>query len=154
MRAYCESIGRKTGVKRSLVSSMHAEHIFLQTPFLEKYLEMGLEVTDISTVIEYQGKAVFSWFMDKVCDGRHHADLDPTYKVISETSKLKGNSGYGAMLTDRAKHAQTSFADGKNITIHVSIPRFQAMEELSPTMYEIGKKKKKIIFNTCMLSCV
>ena len=30
MRAYCESIGRKTGVKRSLVSSMHAENIFPQ----------------------------------------------------------------------------------------------------------------------------
>ena len=52
MRAYCESIGRGTGVKRSNVSSMRAENIFLLTSLLKKYLEIGLEVTDISTVIE------------------------------------------------------------------------------------------------------
>ena len=108
---------------------------------------MGLEVTDISTVIEYQGKAVFSWFMDKVCDDRRRADLDPAYKVIGETSKLKGNSGYGATLTDRSKHAQTTFADVKNVPIHLSNPRFKAMEELSPTMYEIEKKKQKILLD-------
>ena len=125
MRAYCETIGRKTGVKRSLISSMHAENIFLLTPLLKKYLEMGLEVTDISTVIEYQGKAVFSWFMDKVCNDRRRADLDPTYKSIGETSKLKGNSGYGSTLTDRSKHAQTTFADVRNVPIHVSNPRFK-----------------------------
>ena len=84
---------------------------------------------------------MFSWFMDKVCDDR--VDLDPSYKVIGEASKFKGNSGYGATLTDRSKHAQTTFAVVKNVHIHLSNPRFKAMEELSPTMCEIEKKKCK-----------
>ena len=90
MQAYCRGIGRKNCVKRSLVSSMKGNGILLLTPLLKKYLEMGLVVTDVSTVIEYNGKDVFSWFMDKVCNDRRRADMDPAFKIQGETSKTKG----------------------------------------------------------------
>ena len=83
MRVYCRAIGRKTGIKRSLISSMHAEDILLSTPLLKKYLEMGLVVTNIETVIEYNGKRVFKWFMDEVCN-------DPRRKNKTRRLQKKG----------------------------------------------------------------
>ena len=108
---------------------------------------MGLVVTDIDCVIEYNGKSVFKWFMDKVCDDRRRADIDPDFKVIGETSKLKGNSGYGASIMDRSKHTMVSFTEEKNISKHISNPFFKTMEELSSGVYEVEKLKKKVLLD-------
>ena len=85
MQAYCRSIARKSCVKRSLISSMKGENILLLSPLLKKYLEMGLVVTNIEFVIEYNGKCVFEWFMDEVVNDRRMADLNPEYTVRGET---------------------------------------------------------------------
>ena len=122
--------------------------MLLLTPLLKKYLEMGLVVTDIECVIEYNGKSVFKWFMDKVCDDRRRADIDPDFKVIGETSKLKGNSGYGASIMDRSKHTMVSFTEEKNISKHISNPFFKTMEELSGGVYEVEKLKKSLTRST------
>ena len=71
MREFCRKTTRRTGVKRSLISSMHAKGILLLTTLLKKYLEMGLVVTNVETVIVYNGKSVFNGFRMKyvVIDG-------------------------------------------------------------------------------------
>ena len=70
MQAYCRSITRKVGVKRSLIGSMHAKGILLLTPLLKKYIEMGLIVTRVELVIGYNGLPVFDWFMKEVSKDR------------------------------------------------------------------------------------
>ena len=72
-------------------SSMRGENIQLLSPLPKKYLEMGLVVTNIEFVIEYNGKCVFEWLMNEVVNYRRMADLNPEYTVRSETSKTKGN---------------------------------------------------------------
>ena len=47
MQAYCGSIVRKNGVKKSLISSMHGKGIIILTPLLKWYLKNGLVVDDI-----------------------------------------------------------------------------------------------------------
>ena len=98
MQAYARSITRNTCVKRSLISSMKGENILLVTPLLKKYLEMGLVVTNIETVVECNGKSVFEWFMNEVADDRRRANMDPDFAVNSECCKLKGNSSYGRTI--------------------------------------------------------
>ena len=51
MQEHCKKTGRKRGVKRSLISSMSGEGLVLLTPLLIKYIELGLEVTDIEFVL-------------------------------------------------------------------------------------------------------
>ena len=41
MQDYWESIGKKTSVKRSLISLMHEKGIIILTPLLKWYLESG-----------------------------------------------------------------------------------------------------------------
>ena len=64
MQEYARSIGRQKGVEKSLISSMHGDGIVILTPLFEKYIQMGLECTDIEWIIEYNPKKVFEWFRD------------------------------------------------------------------------------------------
>ena len=51
MQQFAQDIGRKTGVKRSLISSMSGKGIVILTPLFQKYIEMGLVCTDIEWIL-------------------------------------------------------------------------------------------------------
>ena len=106
MQTFCRKTTRKTGVKRSSISSMHANGILLLTTLLKKYLGFNsLIVTNIDTVIIYHGKEVFRWFQNEICRNRRLADLGGLgFQVKGEASELKGNCGYGRTLMDKSKH--------------------------------------------------
>lgn len=91
MQEYCRKAERKKGVKRSLISSMWAKGIVMLTPLLKKYIEMGLVITDIEFVMEYNPKRCFKWFQDEVVFDRRMADLNPDWEIRGQTSKCKGN---------------------------------------------------------------
>ena len=147
MQEYCRKFTRKTGVKRALIGSMFANDILLLTPLLKEYLRLELVVTNIEEVIEFNGKSVFSWFMDEVIDDRRMADLDPSYAIRGQTAKLMGNSGYGRTLLDVFKHTKTTFVSDENVSRHVANPFFKIMEELNGGIYEVEKKKKAVVLD-------
>ena len=60
MQSYCRRVERKTGVKRSLIGSMHAQDILLLTPLVKEYMDMGLIIENIKEVIEFNAKSVFT----------------------------------------------------------------------------------------------
>ena len=74
---------------------------------------MGFMVTNIEFVIEYNGKCVFEWFMNEVVNDRRMADLNPEYTVRGETSKTKGNSGYGRTLMNKSAYIKVTFTKEK-----------------------------------------
>ena len=76
---------------------------------------MGLVVTNIETVIVYNGKSVFEWFQDEVCQDRRRADLGGVeFQVKGEAAKLMGNSGYGGTLMDKSKHTPQFYRGEKS----------------------------------------
>ena len=140
MQAYCESIGRKNGVNRSLISSMHGKGIIILTPLLKWYLENGLVVDDVEYIIKYNPKTCFDWFMNQVCDERRSADIGgPEQKIIGEMFKLMGNNAYGGILMDKSKHTKTSFAKEKNLNNHTDSPFFKNHVELNGNIFEVTK---------------
>ena len=146
MQTYCRSITRKVGVKRSLISSMHVKGQLILTPLLKKYIEMGLIVTRIELVIGYNGKPVFDWFVDEVCNDRRLADLGGVeFKMKGEASKLKGNCGYGRTIMDKSKHTKVSFSEEKNLFKHVNSPYLKKFDELNEQIFEVEKQNKKIV---------
>ena len=148
MQEYCRSVNRKTGVKKSLISSMYGEGILLSTPLLKKYLEMGLIVTNVETVIQYYGKRVFKWFQDEVCRDRRRADMGgEELKIKGEASKTKGNCGYGRTLMDKSKHTRICFAKKKNLLKHVNNPLLKSYDTLNEDVYEVEKLKKKVMLD-------
>ena len=146
MQAYCRSITRKVGVKRSLISSMHAKGQLILTPLLKKYIEMGLIVTRIELVIGYNGKPCFDWFVNEVCDDRRRADLGGAeFKMKGEASKLKGNCAYGRTIMNKAKHTKVSFSKEENLSKHVNSPFLKKFDELNEQIFEVEKLQKKIV---------
>ena len=146
MREFCAAIGRKSGVKRSLISSMHATGIILLTPLLKWYIEQGLEVTRVYYIISYNGKECFDWFTKEVAHNRRAADLGGAdLRMSGEASKLMGNCGYGVTLMNKAKHTQTSFAKEENLQNHTKNPLLKNYDELNENVYEVEKEKRKIV---------
>ena len=145
MKQFCRTIGRTKGVDRSLISSMKGEGMVMLTPLFKKYMEMGLVCTDIEYILEYNPKPVFKWFVDKVTNDRRRADLDPDLGIIGETSKTQGNACYGYCCIDKMKHNSVRFCAKEDLHRHTADPFFKSMEELDNGMYEIVKKKRKVI---------
>ena len=50
--------------------------------------------------------------MNEVVNDRHIADLNPEYTVCGETSKTKGNSGYGRTLMNKFVHKKCTKTRG------------------------------------------
>ena len=140
MKSFCDKIGRKICVYRSLIISMHAHCILLLTPLLKKYLQMGLVVTRIELVISYNRKpVVFDWFVEEVCNDRRRADQGGAeFKIKGEASKLKGNCGYWRVLMDKSKHTRLSFAKAENHHKHVSNPFLKIYDELNEGIFEVA----------------
>ena len=104
MRAYCEKNNILKRPSTLLISSYFAENIVLITPLLKYYLELGLEVTHIDLVVEYENpEACFESFADKVSDARRSGDTSKDNDIVAQCFKLLGNSSYGKSLQDCSK---------------------------------------------------
>ena len=144
MQRHCEDIGRKSGIKRALIGSMRGDDILLLTPLLKEYLRLGLVVDNIHEVIEFNGKAVFSGFMDEIIDERRKADLDPAFKVKGLCAKFFGNCGYGRTLLDKYKFTRTTFVEDENVPAHIKDPFFKSVLELNNGLHEVQKGKRSV----------
>ena len=144
MQKFCTDTNRKTGVKKSLISSMKGEGIVISTPLLKKYLDMGLIIDDIEWILDYQRSKCFEGFMNKVIDGRRKADLDPQYAIIGDCLKTLGNAFYGGTLIDRKKHTSVTIVGEDRVGNHIKNPMFKSMTELNNNFYEIEKSRKTV----------
>ena len=101
MQEYAEDHSIKDAPRRLLIGSYFGKKIGLSTPLLKWYLEHGLVITNIYTVIEYIPNAAFNSFMTQVAQARLNGDHDKDKALIAETMKLIGNSSYGKLITNK-----------------------------------------------------
>ena len=80
---------------------------------------------------------LFTAHMNQVCDYRRRAGISQAYAVRGETSKNKGNCGYGRKLVAKFKHTSTMFARKENLSKHVSNPFFKNFEPITTNMFEV-----------------
>ena len=124
MKSYAEENDIMKQPRCSLIGSMFGEKILLTTPLLKWYLEHGLEVTRVYQVIEYTPNPCFKMFGDAVSDTHHAGDADPSKVIITDTSKLTGNSGYRKTITNKERQSPTKNDTAKSNT--VTMMRFQS----------------------------
>lgn len=150
MQTHAKEIGLSENPRTLLIGGNRANKIMLATPLLKWYLEKGLVVTRIYTVIESAFMKCFSEFTKNISDARRKGDRDPTLSVISDTVKVEGNSAYGSLLLNKDKFTNISFVEGvDNASKKVNEPLFMKLTELDNTnnFFEIEMAKKKIIHN-------
>ena len=84
-----------------LIGSYFGKKIGLSTPLLRCYLNHGLVITHIYSVVEYIPNAAFNSFMTQVAQARLDGVRDNDKALIAETMKLIGNSSYGKLITNK-----------------------------------------------------
>ena len=88
MQEYAKEHSIKDVPRRLLIGSYFGKKIGLSTPLLKWYLEHGLVITHIYTVIEYVPNAAFNSFMTQVAQARLDGDRDKDKALIAETMNL------------------------------------------------------------------
>ena len=116
--------------RRLLIGSYFGKKVGLSTPLLKWYLEHGLVVTCIYTVIEYIHNAAFNSFMMQVAQARLDGDHDKDKALIAETIKLIGNSSYGKLITNKEKHHDIVYINESEIGAEIMDNHFYSLTEL------------------------
>ncbi|XP_078701249.1 uncharacterized protein LOC144927591 [Branchiostoma floridae x Branchiostoma belcheri] len=149
MKAYAEEHNLMSKPRRSLIGSMFGQKILLATPLLNWYLNHGLQVTRIYQVMEYRPKPSFKSFGDAVSDARRKGDEDKSKKIIADTMKLIGNSGYGKTVTNKEKQTDVEYCeDVVTATRRINTSRFRHLVVVNDEdFFEIESAKRKIKFD-------
>ena len=134
--------------RKLLVGGMSATKICLATPLLKWYLNHGLQVTKIYQLIEYTPQACFQSFMEDVSNARREGERDKKNKIVGDTMKLLGNSGYGSMIMDKSRHTDVVYAQGHGAAqLKINQPQFRKCVSIKDDFVEIELAKKKIKFD-------
>ena len=115
MQEYAKQHNIEDVPRRLLIESYSGKKIGLATPLLKWYLEHGLVITRIYTVIEYVSNAALKDFTVQVAETLLHGDRDPRYALTAEMQKLEGNAPYGTLITDKEKHHDIIYVDESEI---------------------------------------
>ena len=97
---------------------------------LKWYLNHGLVITHIYTVVEYIHNAALNSFMMQVAQARLDGDRDNDKALIAETMKLIGNSSYGKLITNKEKHHNIVYVNESEIGTEIMDKHFYNLTEL------------------------
>ena len=147
MREYAKEHNIKDTPRRLLIGSYFGEKIGLSTPLLQWYLNKGLVVTRIYTVVEYIPNAAFQDFATQVAQARLEGDRDPAKALMAEMNKLIGNSSYGRTITNKEKHHDIHYVNDRQIGEYIMDNHFYGLTELPGGYYEIEQTKSSIVLD-------
>ena len=77
---------------KSPIQTYHGSNVFLFTPLVKMYMEMGMEISNVTEVIQYYPGKCFLPFANRVVQLRSEATRDGD-EAKQLTAKLFGNSG-------------------------------------------------------------
>ena len=144
MQNYAKEPSIKDVPCRLLIGSYFRKKIRLTTPLLKWYLEHGLLITRIYTIVKYIPNAAFSSFMTQIAQCHLEGDHDKDKAQIAEMSKLIGNSLYRRMITNKEKHHDIVYVNESEIGTEIIDNHFYDMIELPDGYYKVEKTKMKI----------
>ena len=145
MKEYAEEHGLLSQPRRSLIGSFFAKQRLFTTPLLKWYLEHGIEVSNVTTVLEYEPSACFKKFGESVSEARRAGDIDSAKCILAETMKLIGNSSYGKTLTNINNHCDIYFLNDKDTAKKINSPLFKKATPLSDDWNEVEMRKPNLI---------
>jgi G:T-mismatch repair DNA endonuclease (very short patch repair protein) len=144
MKTFCEENDLMTKPRRALIQSFKGDKILLATPLLKWYLSKGLIVTHVYEIYEWSGQPCFKWFVDYVSESRRAGDKSKDKKILGNTAKLAGNSGYGRLILDKTKHLNVKYCNDSEAERLVNNHLFRQMSEVGDDYYEVQSAKRRV----------
>ena len=96
--------------------------------------------------MEYTPEKPFEKFSLDVCDGRKSGEAS-SRKMLADTWKLIGNSGYSSVLLRKDRYKNISYHDQSTVDKAINSPRFVNLDLVDNDLYEVKSLKKHIIFD-------
>jgi hypothetical protein len=141
MREYLKMTGRKFTNCKKLLGMLSADQFLLYTPLLKWYLEHGLELEAVYSIVTYHPEKNFTWFVEQVTEARRTGDTDTEKAIFAEVFKLLGNSGYGKLIEALERHTNTIYTkDEKTVDKLLRSAYFEDLTEIGEA-YEIESHK-------------
>ena len=119
----------------------------MTTPLIHWYMRHGLDVSNVTTVIEYDPDPCFKNFGERVTEARRGGDINPSKMTLAETFKQLGNSAYGKTLTNIGKFREVKFTTADRACPLINQKGFRSLTELTGYMVEVSMNKRKIDWN-------
>ncbi len=155
MKQFAEDNGLMKRPVKCLLLSYFTKKSMLLTPFIKWYLDHGMVIDRIHTFYSFKPDIGFTQFVDKIVTNRRKGDVNPDQKILSELSKLLGNSSIGKALLQKEKHKNIHLADDKKASFLINNARYDEMNELDNEVYEVAMRKRSIRHNVPLtLGCV
>ena len=92
MKQFAEDNNLLPRPSKVLLCSFHVQRQLVATPLLKFYLEKGVQMPKIYQLIQYKPMPAFVEFGQMVMADRRRGDLQPSTKIIADSSKLIGKS--------------------------------------------------------------
>ncbi len=140
---------------KCLLLSYFTKKSMLLTPLIQWYLDHGCVIDKIHTFYSFKPEVCFTDFVNKIVQARRYGDSNTEGKIISEFSKLLGNSSIGKSLLQKEKHKNVVIANDKKSSLLINNIRFDELEEITENVYEMSMRKSKVRHNAPLtLGCV
>ena len=89
MLNYAEQFNLLRTKTKSLIGSYWATNYTVSSPLLKWYMEMGIVVTKVYSVVEYIPRKSFKWFVDHNSDLRRQGDEHTASEIVANSAKLR-----------------------------------------------------------------
>ena len=147
MLRYAEQTGRKVMNNQKLVGSLAEDRILIYTPLLKWYIEHGLELEAVYSIIKYVPKKCFKWYVDAVTNDRRTGDEHPDKAIIGNNSKDTLNASIGKTIEALERHTNTIYTKNeKTVDKALRSAVFEDLTEIGDA-YEIESRKSRIMIN-------
>ena len=161
MLSRCRDRGYKLPQK-TLIQCYNGTQMLLFTPLISFYMDLGLEISNVTKFIQYRPGVVFNSFVKKITNGRIEAkkakneSLELAYKIIGNRCYLTIKmyftlyfSGYGKMGECVKRYTNTRLGNDKRLKREMKSAHFKdanilTMENGEHDIIEIDMRPRKI----------
>ncbi len=145
MQKYLEASNLYSKKRLQLVQSHFARQAFYSTSLVQFYLEMGVKVSNVTLVIQYQPTADFWEFVMWGANLRLEASLSKNKdkEILGSCAKLAVNSFFGFTIKNPFHYRQVKFVNETELVSCMNEPRyFMHAERVHKDCFEVHMRKK------------
>ncbi|CAG5101507.1 Oidioi.mRNA.OKI2018_I69.YSR.g17157.t1.cds [Oikopleura dioica] len=147
----------KTTLRETVVQTFNGDGLLMLTETAKFYMDIGLEVGNITKFIQYRGEKMLSKFVSRITEGRIKAILDKENE-LGLVYKTVGNSSYGK-LGQKVGQPTNVYGDTRFLTEQSRKKTFKyftplEMEDGDCDYYEITRNSTKVTDNKPLPMCV
>ena len=139
---------KKHTTSRKLIATLKTKKILLKSSLLKWYLDHGLVVKKIYSIIPAKKERLYKNFEEWVSDSRRLGDLKPEHATKAENAKNIGNSAYGQSIMNKEKHTKVKIINEEEFNRIKSDFWTGGFEEYETTdgkrLFEVHIKKKNV----------